>query len=124
MPKPRTRTFLGCLTCRKRKVKCDLGKPTCHNCHRLKLAYRDYEVTLHWLPQWLPTLEDEDAACPGRSSPPPHGGRMRTLQPHGRSVVRRSADFLFQSRQPSLVMLLMLICLSQLNVAHARRPQR
>ncbi|KAF4630573.1 hypothetical protein G7Y89_g7562 [Cudoniella acicularis] len=33
-PVPRTRT--GCLTCRKRKVKCDEGKPICGRCHRLQ----------------------------------------------------------------------------------------
>ncbi|TVY68926.1 Transcriptional regulatory protein pro1 [Lachnellula suecica] len=33
-PVPRTRT--GCLTCRKRKVKCDEGKPICGRCQRLQ----------------------------------------------------------------------------------------
>ncbi|RDL40562.1 Zn2 DNA-binding protein [Venustampulla echinocandica] len=33
-PVPRTRT--GCLTCRKRKVKCDEGKPNCGRCQRLQ----------------------------------------------------------------------------------------
>ncbi|TVY91676.1 Agroclavine dehydrogenase [Lachnellula willkommii] len=33
-PVPRTRT--GCLTCRKRKVKCDEAKPVCSRCQRLQ----------------------------------------------------------------------------------------
>ena len=31
-----TNTFKGCLTCRKRKVKCDEGKPICGRCQRLQ----------------------------------------------------------------------------------------
>ncbi|KAF6072202.1 Fungal Zn(2)-Cys(6) binuclear cluster domain family protein [Candida albicans] len=40
--KRRTRT--GCLTCRKRRIKCDERKPTCFNCERSKkscLGYQD-----------------------------------------------------------------------------------
>lgn len=33
-PRPRVRS--GCLTCRKRKVKCDEQRPHCHNCTRLR----------------------------------------------------------------------------------------
>ncbi|RTE68014.1 hypothetical protein BHE90_017609, partial [Fusarium euwallaceae] len=32
----RGRVRSGCLTCRSRKVKCDEGRPTCHNCTRLE----------------------------------------------------------------------------------------
>ncbi|KAF5007408.1 hypothetical protein FDECE_6256 [Fusarium decemcellulare] len=32
----RGRVRSGCLTCRTRKVKCDEGRPTCHNCTRLE----------------------------------------------------------------------------------------
>ncbi|KAF2095747.1 hypothetical protein NA57DRAFT_79456 [Rhizodiscina lignyota] len=32
---PRTRVRTGCLTCRKRKVKCDERRPSCWNCERL-----------------------------------------------------------------------------------------
>lgn len=33
---PKTRT--GCSTCRRRKVRCDEGRPTCANCTRLKIS--------------------------------------------------------------------------------------
>lgn len=39
--KRRTRT--GCLTCRKRRIKCDERKPTCYNCERLKKVCLGYE---------------------------------------------------------------------------------
>lgn len=40
--KRRTRT--GCLTCRKRRIKCDERKPHCFNCERLKKLCLGYEV--------------------------------------------------------------------------------
>lgn len=35
--KPKSRSRLGCFTCRKRKKRCDEGKPVCKACKRLKL---------------------------------------------------------------------------------------
>ncbi|KAJ0416354.1 hypothetical protein BJY00DRAFT_317005 [Aspergillus carlsbadensis] len=32
--KSSTRRRTGCLTCRRRRVRCDEAKPTCHNCHK------------------------------------------------------------------------------------------
>ncbi|KZW00891.1 hypothetical protein EXIGLDRAFT_603573 [Exidia glandulosa HHB12029] len=32
--KARTRVYVACLQCRSRKIRCDGGKPTCHNCTR------------------------------------------------------------------------------------------
>lgn len=34
--RPHTKSRLGCLTCKKRKVRCDLGRPVCQNCIRLE----------------------------------------------------------------------------------------
>ncbi|KAI0525919.1 hypothetical protein F5B22DRAFT_260157 [Xylaria bambusicola] len=38
----RKRTKTGCLTCRKRRIKCDEGKPTCNNCLRSKRQCEGY----------------------------------------------------------------------------------
>ncbi|RSL50177.1 hypothetical protein CEP54_012059 [Fusarium duplospermum] len=35
--KPRMRSTTGCSTCRKRKIKCDEGRPTCANCLKFKV---------------------------------------------------------------------------------------
>lgn len=62
--KRRTRT--GCLTCRKRRIKCDERKPHCFNCERLKKLCLGYEA--------LPSntkrrnLEDDSKPVPHRSS--------------------------------------------------------
>jgi len=45
----RTHAFTGCLTCRQRHVKCDLGQPLC-NCHRLKIPCEGYMRKYSWLP--------------------------------------------------------------------------
>ncbi|TGZ77554.1 hypothetical protein EX30DRAFT_199319 [Ascodesmis nigricans] len=37
------RTKTGCLTCRKRRIKCDEGHPTCHNCAKSKRECLGYD---------------------------------------------------------------------------------
>lgn len=66
----RTKTFVGCFTCRRRKVACDLGKPSCERCKRSGFVCDGYKINLRWsqpvefdkygcqLPS-LPTLETE-----------------------------------------------------------------
>lgn len=71
--RPRTRTFLGCLTCRRRKVKCDCSRPKCRNCERLKLSCQGYERHLRWLTEWSPA-EDSDIHGDETNN---HSGRMR-----------------------------------------------
>ncbi|KAI1179719.1 fungal-specific transcription factor domain-containing protein [Nemania sp. FL0916] len=38
----------GCWTCKDRRVKCDLGRPSCANCVRLKQVCQGYGVRLSW----------------------------------------------------------------------------
>ncbi|CDK26799.1 unnamed protein product [Kuraishia capsulata CBS 1993] len=42
-PVVRRRTRTGCLTCRKRRVKCDERKPFCYNCERSRKVCSGYE---------------------------------------------------------------------------------
>lgn len=58
--KQRSRTFTGCLTCRGRKVKCDLGRPSCANCNRLQLQCSGYTAGLSWMPTWTLTGDVEN----------------------------------------------------------------
>lgn len=46
--KPRAKTFTGCWTCRTRKVKCDLGKPSCQRCEKSNLECGGYDIKLRW----------------------------------------------------------------------------
>ncbi|KAI0387578.1 hypothetical protein F5Y04DRAFT_7692 [Hypomontagnella monticulosa] len=41
-PVVRKRTKTGCLTCRKRRIKCDEGRPTCNNCLKSKRQCEGY----------------------------------------------------------------------------------
>ncbi|KAL7627647.1 hypothetical protein AAE478_001840 [Parahypoxylon ruwenzoriense] len=41
-PAVRKRTKTGCLTCRKRRIKCDEGRPTCNNCLKSKRQCEGY----------------------------------------------------------------------------------
>ncbi|KAL4988652.1 hypothetical protein BDW68DRAFT_186993 [Aspergillus falconensis] len=45
VPKPKTKTFAGCWTCRRRKVKCDTRRPRCGRCGE---TCEGYEVELYW----------------------------------------------------------------------------
>lgn len=65
-----TKTFVGCFTCRRRKVACDLGKPSCERCKKSGFVCDGYKINLRWsqpvkfdkygyqLPS-IPTLETE-----------------------------------------------------------------
>ncbi|KAL5046133.1 fungal-specific transcription factor domain-containing protein [Aspergillus fruticulosus] len=45
VPKPKTKTFAGCWTCRRHKVKCDTRRPRCGRCGE---TCEGYEVELYW----------------------------------------------------------------------------
>jgi hypothetical protein len=57
----------GCLTCRKRRKKCDERKPTCWNCERNRLECDGYQAARPWKPHATgpnPTNSDATAAPP------------------------------------------------------------
>lgn len=43
------KTFTGCFTCRSRKIRCDLRRPTCNNCKKAHLTCLGYDIKLRWL---------------------------------------------------------------------------
>lgn len=44
----RHKTFTGCFKCRTRKIRCDLGKPSCVNCTKAGLLCSGYDIKLKW----------------------------------------------------------------------------
>lgn len=56
--KRRTRT--GCLTCRKRRIKCDGRKPSCYNCERSKKVCLGYEDPAKSLKRRKANKEDKN----------------------------------------------------------------
>ncbi|KAF2815120.1 uncharacterized protein BDZ99DRAFT_351133, partial [Mytilinidion resinicola] len=44
----RTKTYVGCWTCRSRGVKCDASRPACNRCTRLDRLCEGYEIRLVW----------------------------------------------------------------------------
>lgn len=48
MPIARTKTFTGCWTCRARKIKCDVERPTCNRCKKANLTCEGYSIKLRW----------------------------------------------------------------------------
>ncbi|KAE8380102.1 fungal-specific transcription factor domain-containing protein [Aspergillus bertholletiae] len=47
-PKPRSKTFTGCWTCRSRRVKCDEQRPHCERCRHSGRICQGYGVRLGW----------------------------------------------------------------------------
>ncbi|KAG9828365.1 hypothetical protein KCU68_g14165, partial [Aureobasidium melanogenum] len=84
----RKRTKTGCLTCRKRRIKCDEGKPVCKNCMKSKRQCEGYNQRVVFKPadfQYLPhggatiTFDAGLTGIPNEHShhgvyPPPHPG--------------------------------------------------
>lgn len=47
--KKKSKTFTGCFTCRSRKIRCDLRRPSCKNCKKAGLFCGGYKIKLRWL---------------------------------------------------------------------------
>lgn len=71
-PKMRKRTKTGCLTCRKRRIKCGEERPTCNNCVKSKRQCEGYNQRVIFKPpmgDW-----------------PGHPGSMSTMQFHSSTL--------------------------------------
>ncbi|KAL5594690.1 uncharacterized protein BROUX77_008037 [Berkeleyomyces rouxiae] len=49
-PVTRRRTKTGCMTCRKRRIKCDEGRPGCNNCQKSRKICEGYGPRLYFKP--------------------------------------------------------------------------
>ncbi|EXJ84861.1 hypothetical protein A1O3_05536 [Capronia epimyces CBS 606.96] len=49
LPVPRSKTYVGCWTCRGRHVKCDAVRPSCQRCAKSKLRCEGYGIRLSWI---------------------------------------------------------------------------
>ncbi|ODQ55436.1 hypothetical protein SAICODRAFT_5383 [Saitoella complicata NRRL Y-17804] len=71
------RTKTGCMTCRKRRIKCDETKPTCRNCAKSKRACEGYGVRVSFREGYQPK---EGGSPPGVS---PASGQAYGHSDHG-----------------------------------------
>lgn len=44
----KSKSFTGCYTCRRRKIACDLGRPSCLKCKKSGFLCEGYDVKLRW----------------------------------------------------------------------------
>ncbi|KAF2722860.1 hypothetical protein K431DRAFT_221480 [Polychaeton citri CBS 116435] len=65
------RTKTGCLTCRKRRIKCDEGHPTCRNCQKSKRECLGYDPIFKQQSGPAPIQPAPVIAAPSNSSPLP-----------------------------------------------------
>ncbi|KAI0145544.1 hypothetical protein GGR57DRAFT_517040 [Xylariaceae sp. FL1272] len=64
------RTKTGCLTCRRRRIKCDEQHPTCKNCQKSKRECLGYD----------PVFKNQQQQQPQSSQQPPHNPSQQTQQ--------------------------------------------
>ncbi|RCK64384.1 White-opaque regulator 1 [Candida viswanathii] len=74
--KRRTRT--GCLTCRKRRIKCDERKPSCFNCERSKKVCLGYQDLLNLQPR----KRNRDTSLDLPKEQPPHSHHHHAHEQH------------------------------------------
>jgi hypothetical protein len=82
-PKLRKRTKTGCLTCRKRRIKCGEERPTCNNCIKSKRHCEGYNQRVIFKPpigDW-PGLQQGAAG-----TLPYHNGMLPAAAPYQRAV--------------------------------------
>lgn len=70
------RTKTGCLTCRKRRIKCDEAMPACRNCQKSKRECAGYDPIFK-------QQQGPAAIQPAPSSAPQQGGTAATANPYG-----------------------------------------
>ncbi|KAK6335516.1 hypothetical protein TWF696_002289 [Orbilia brochopaga] len=67
------RTKTGCLTCRKRRIKCDEAHPTCKNCAKSKRECLGYDPIFKQAPQGPPPIQPAPASTPPSLAPAAYG---------------------------------------------------
>ena len=84
--KKKTKTFTGCFTCRKRKIRCDLLRPACDNCWRAGVPCSGYIINLRWL---LPVQFRPNGHNPVQQPVSFEGPRADDCDPAGREFFQR-----------------------------------
>ncbi|PNS19735.1 Transcriptional activator protein UGA3 [Sphaceloma murrayae] len=83
--KRRTKTFTGCWTCKRRKIKCDEGHPNCSNCGKAGLECEGYGMRLTWTsvraPSTFSATGDRADEEPVSAGPLPGQGSEATTMP-------------------------------------------
>lgn len=103
----RKRTKSGCLTCRKRRIKCDEGKPICRNCQKSRRQCEGYNQRVAFRPadfQYLgphgaATITFHTSMLPGAIGPPSDGQpelRPRAVAPQGLGLHHAAQQYQLQ----------------------------
>jgi len=92
-PKLRKRTKTGCLTCRKRRIKCGEERPTCNNCVKSKRHCEGYNQRVIF----KPPIGDWPGAHHGADTLPYHNGLLPGTSP----ALQRPAPPPVQTHDPT-----------------------
>ncbi|KAI9850870.1 MAG: Maltose acetyltransferase [Vezdaea acicularis] len=102
------RTKTGCLTCRRRKKKCDETKPECNNCIRGGFVCEGYSSRVEWQksgsskpPVPLQAKDGEVQGSPASISPSQHAQHLSNGTPAGASKRDAQESPVFRGLQPA-----------------------
>ncbi|CAI7563875.1 unnamed protein product [Penicillium glandicola] len=79
----RHRSFKGCWTCKRRRVQCDEGHPTCRKCSARGLTCEGYEIRLRWGAGIASRGKYSGAEKPVKESIPPRSKRRWDMRAKG-----------------------------------------
>lgn len=92
------RTKTGCLTCRKRRIKCDETHPTCNNCKKSKRDCAGYDPIFKQTPPGPSTIQPAPNHGGAPTAPPP----AQPLQQPGQPEQQQHHHPQDQQQPPSL----------------------
>lgn len=88
-----TRSHIGCWTCKRRRRRCDNGRPACQNCRERGVDCEGYEVRLKWGAGIASRGRFTGADKPIQDSVPPRQkGRQRDLSRKGEKKEKKTGD--------------------------------
>lgn len=88
-----TRSHTGCWTCKRRRRRCDNGRPACQNCRERRVDCEGYEIRLKWGAGIASRGRFTGADKPIQDSVPPRQkGRQRDLGRKEKEKENRARD--------------------------------
>lgn len=92
--KPKTKSRSGCLTCKKKRLKCDEQKPFCYNCIKKQIQCGGYATNFKWKTFKLRDPPSLDSKVKKESPPPEPTSRKPSVSSSKRSAGRADLEAL------------------------------
>lgn len=95
--KNKTKSRKGCLTCKRKRLKCDETKPTCLNCAKKKVICGGYATKYKWK-----SFNDDPTSSSIQDEPSQHAPKMKRLASQGPTLKEQNKPGRSEPLQQSL----------------------